>query len=345
MEYITDISINEAVIHILDNNADEVVLNQFTLKLDEELYFYLEKHIKKALKDEELKYAFFNGERNLVKEISQEYLNGASDFLETSKELARQLFVLMRSKGNIPSCDLVVVSFSTEFGPMVGILKMDYIKNYVHTIDFLEDRIGINIVPQFAGLPSSSQRIQKCAFIKKIEEGNEYDLLILDKKAKADKNEEYGANYFVMNYLGSYVVDNDRDITKNFVKAAEKWTRETYRENADKQEKMRTGLKKKLKEVDEVDIVKVSEEILGDNKEEKEKFVKYIKEQGVEEKIQIDKNWLEKKFKRVRLKVDKDVDIYLDEETYHDNNRFVIQRNGDGTINMTIRGISNYLEK
>ncbi|WP_461204631.1 nucleoid-associated protein [Clostridium sp. DL1XJH146] len=345
MEYITDISINEAVVHILDNNADEVVLNQFTLKLDEELYFYLEKHIKKALRDEELKYAFFNGERNLVKEISQEYLNGAADFLETSKELARQLFVLMRSKGNIPSCDLVVVSFSTEFGPMLGVLKMDYIKNYIHAIDFLEDRIGINIVPQYTGLPSNSQRIQKCAFIKKIQEDNEYDLLLLDKKAKTDKNEEYGANYFVMNYLGSYVVDNDRDITKLFVKAAEKWTRETYKENAVKQEIMRTGLKKQLKEVEEVDIEKVSEEILGDNKEEKEKFIKYIKEQGVDEKIQIDKNWLEKKFKRVRLKVDKDVDIYLDEETYHDNSRFVIQRNGDGTINMTIRGISNYLEK
>ncbi len=39
-----------------------------------------------------------------------------------------------------------------------------------------------------------------------------------------------------------------------------------------------------------------------------------------------------KKLKRVRLKIDKEIDLYINEETYHDDSKFEIQRNGDGVL-------------
>ena len=345
MEYIKEVNINEAIIHVLDNNADEPILNEYALDLDEEKYNFLLKHIQKCLKDEELKYAVFNEERNIVKDLSQEYLNGENNLLDVSKELARQMFILMRSKGSIPSCDLVVVSFSTEFGPILGIFKMDYIKNYVHTIEFVDNKLGIDIVPQFTGLPGSSQRVQKCAFIKPIREENNFDLMVIDKKSKNKENEEYGSNYFINNYLGCTIVDNERDVTKNFVKAAEKWTQNTFAENADKAEVVRSTIKRKLKEEDNIDVRELSEHMFSENHDTKEKFVEFITEQGISENINLDKEWIDKKLKRVRLKIDKDIDLYVDQETYHDNSRFEIQRNGDGTINMVIKHVSNYVEK
>ena len=56
MEYVNDININEAVIHILDSNGEEPVLNEYSLDLDEDIYKFLFKHIEKCFKDEELKY-------------------------------------------------------------------------------------------------------------------------------------------------------------------------------------------------------------------------------------------------------------------------------------------------
>jgi len=153
MEYINEININEAIIHILDNNADEPVLNEYPLELTEEVYNFIFKHIQRCLKDEELKYAIFNKERNIVKEVCQEYLNGENSLTNVSKELASQMFILMRSKGSIPSCDLLTVSFTTEYGAFIGVFKMDYIKNYMHNVEFVDGKIGIDIVPQFTGLP------------------------------------------------------------------------------------------------------------------------------------------------------------------------------------------------
>jgi len=345
LEYIKEININEAIIHVLDNNADEPILNEYALDLDEEKYSFLLKHIQKCLKDEELKYGVFNIGINIVKDLSQEYLNGENNLLVVSKELAKRMFALMRSMGSIPSCDLVIVSFSTEFGPILGIFKMDYIKNYVHTIEFVDNKLGIDIISQVTGLPGSSQRIQKYAFLKPIRKENKFDLMVIDKKSKVKENEENNSNYFINDFLGCSIIENERDVTKNFVKAAEKFTQNNFAENADQAEVVRSTIKRKLREEDNIDVIELSEQIFPENNDNKEKFVEFIAEQGISENISLDKEWIDKKLKRVRLKIDKDIDLYVDTETYHDSSRFEIQRNGDGTINMVIKHVSNYVEK
>ncbi|BCZ44958.1 hypothetical protein psyc5s11_10250 [Clostridium gelidum] len=345
MEYINDININEAVIHILDSNGQEPVLNEYNLELDEDIYKFLYRHIEKCLKDDELKYARFNPERNIVKEVVQDYLNGIdSDLISLSKELASQLFIIMKGNVNIPSGDLIIVSITTDQGPMIGILKMDYVKNFTHEIQFVDEKIGIGIVPQAAGLPGSGQKIQKAAFLKPIMEDANYNLMILDKQ-KSSKEDEYGANYFINTFLGASIITNERDMTKTFVKAAENWTRKNITEDAGKAEEIRTAIKAKLKEEDTINIDSLSEELFNEHPQVKEDFSNYIKQQGLNEEVAVDRTWVDKKLKRVRLNIDKQIDLYINEDTYHDSSKFEIQRNGDGTINLIVKNVMNYIEK
>ncbi|GAA0694459.1 MULTISPECIES: nucleoid-associated protein [Clostridium] len=345
MEYIKEINIMEAVLHILDNNSDEPVLNEYSLELNEDTYNFLLKHLERCFKDEELKYAKFNSGRSIVKEVSQEYLNGENTLIEVSKELANQLFNQMKANGNIPSCDLLIISIVTEYGPMLVILKMDYVKNFTHKIDFIENKIGINIIPQSAGLPSSSQRIQKGAFIKLIKEEQEFNLMVIDKQSKSKEKDEYGSNYFINNYLGCTLITNERDMTKTFLNATENFTRNHISEDAVKAETIRTAVKKSLREDEVIDVEKISDDLFGEDMLNKSKFKEFVTAQGIENEVKVDKEWVEKKLKRVRLKIDRDIDLYLNEEAYHDNDRFEIQRNGDGSINIVLKHIMNYIEK
>ena len=346
MEYINDINIQEAVIHILDTNTSEPILNEYTLELNEDIYKFLHKHIDKCLKDDELKTALFKLERNIVKEIVHDYLNGIdNNFLELSKELSRQLFSIMKGNINIPPCDLIVVSLVTDIGPMIGILKMDYVKNFTHSVEFLDNKIGIGIIPQAAGLPSSSQRIQKAAFIKPIRENQAFDLYVIDKQKKSSQDDEYGANYFMNSFLGCNIVANKRDMTKTFLKATESWTRSNITEDAEKAEMIRTTVKSKLKEEESINIQEISNELFKDSITQKQDFETFMSGNGLEKEISVDKAWVEKKLKRIRLKIDKDIDLYINEEAYHDNSKFEIQRNGDGSINMIIKHVINYIEK
>ena len=345
MDYINDINVNEGVIHILDSNGCEPILNEYKLDLQEETYKFIYKHIEKCLKDEDLKYAKFNSERNVVKEIVQDFLNGIDDdLIALSKELARQLFVIIKSNASIPSCDLIIASIITDQGPMIAILKMDYVKNFTHQVDFIENKMGINIIPQESGLPGSGQRIQKAAFIKPVRENDSYNLMILNKQ-KMSKEEEYGANYFINSFLGCTLIVNERDMTKSFLKATETWTRKNYSDDAAKAEEIRTTVKSKLREDDIVNINELSEELFKENVGAWENFSNFVKDHVLGEEIQVDKTWVEKKLKRVRLKIDNNIDIYINEETYQDNNKFEIQRNGDGSINILVKHIMNYIEK
>jgi hypothetical protein len=344
MEYVKEIHINEAIIHILDNSSEEPIINEHYLELNEDTYKFVFRHVERCLKDEELKYAVFNPESSIAKDLSQQYLNGENNLLEVSKELARRMFILMKSRGNIASGDLLIVSISTEFGPMLGIMKMDYIKNYIHSIDYVDNKIGINIVPQFTGLPASSQKIQKCAFIKPLAEGQEFNLMVIDKSSNKEK-EEQGLSYFIDYYLGCSIVNNKRDITKAFVSAAENWTRNNLKEDASTQEIVRSTIKKKLKEEDNIDVKALSEDLFKDQHEAQQDFIQYVSASGIEDSVPVDKEWVAKKLKRVRLKIDKEIDLYINEETYHDDSRFEIQRNGDGSINIVIKHVINYIEK
>jgi hypothetical protein len=345
MEYINEININEAVIHVLDSNGEEPILNEYSLELDEETYIFLNKHIEKCLKDEELRYAKFNQERNIVKEVVQDYLNGIDrDLISSSKELAKQLFIIMLGNVNIPSADLIVASISTDQGPMIAILKLDYVKNFTHEVQFKDKKIGVGIVPQTAGLPGSGQKIQKAAFIKPIREDEKYNLMILNKQ-RSNKEDEYGANYFINTFLGASLVTNERDCTKEFMIASENFVRRAITEDAALAEKVRSTIKNKLEEEDSINLNKLSEELFKDDQELKESFKTDLKMKALYDEVPIDKTYVDKKLKRVRLNIDREIDLYINKDAYKDKSKFEVKRNGDGSIDMIIKNIISYIEK
>ena len=64
---------------------------------------------------------------------------------------------------------------------------MDYVKNFTHEVEFVDNKIGIGIIPQAAGLPGSRQKIQKAAFIKPIRENEDLIYMVIDKQKKSQR--------------------------------------------------------------------------------------------------------------------------------------------------------------
>lgn len=337
MNKIKEININEAVIHILDNNAQEVVLNEYYLELNENIYSYLYKHINKALKSDDLQHAVWNKEKNEVKDISQSHLNGEKRLLDVSKDLAMKMFNIMRMRGNVPSADLIVVSISTEHGPLLGILKMDYTKQYDHRVSFVENKIGVDVV-QINSLPSG--KIKQCAFINPCWEKNTTDLMFIDTPQARDDT-----HYFMAYYLGCQPVQTEKDQTKRLVHAVENWVRKNLKEDAAEAEAIRTTIKERLSQADSVDIKELSEELFINQLESKNDFMEFVKKQGVEATVKIDQEWTQQKFKKVKLKIDKDIEITINAEAYKNDCRFEIINNGDGSVNFVIKNVMNYMEK
>ncbi|MDT8718297.1 nucleoid-associated protein [Clostridium sp. 19966] len=342
MEKITEISIMEATINVLDVNGDEPVLNEFFIDLNEDVYKFILNLIKKSLNDERLKYAVFQEGRSIVKELSQKYLNAENNLIEVSQELSKNLFYIMKSNSGITSCDFMTVAFSTEYGPMLGIIKLDYVKNYKHKIEFVNSKMAIKISKD-DGLASFG-KIEKAAFIKPIKEKSGFDLMILDKRPNQDR-EDYGSDYFRKSFIGAEEVKNERDLTKGILAATELWIRANVTDDAVKAQNMRTSLKKHVLEENEVVIEDLSSNLFTDMTE-KGSFENFIKSQGLDvEKISVDKDYTDKKLKNRKLVLDKGFEIKIPEESYSDKSKFSIEENTDGSINIIIKHVMNYIEK
>ncbi|MGH4125617.1 MAG: nucleoid-associated protein [Clostridium sp.] len=341
MDKIRDISINEAILHVLDTGADEPILNSYMMELTEERYKFILSHIERVLKDENLKYASFKSKNTIVKEVSQDYLNGRIDLGIASKEIVKELFEIMKDNDDIPSCDLLVISFSTEYGPMMGILKMDYVKQYTHKIDIVDNNVGIGLVPIITGL-SASKKVQKAAFIRPIRDGQAYDLLVFDKKPVTDTD---GVNYFLDTFIGCSLIENDRDATRHFMNRIELWTRSNCKDEAVKAERIRTSVKRILRNAEDVNIYDIAEQVISSYEPEvKKDFIAYFQECNLE-KFQVDKEYLEKKLSNIKIKVSSDIELSITGDAYVDSSMFEIKDNGDGSITMMIKNIDNYVEK
>lgn len=88
--------------------------------------------------------------------------------------------------------------------------------------------------------------------------------MVIDKKKKSSEEDELSLNYFVDNYLGCTVFQNERDMTKTFVKATEEWTRNNIIEDAEKAEGIRSKIKNKLKEEEIINIEELSRELFNE---------------------------------------------------------------------------------
>ncbi|SHJ88923.1 nucleoid-associated protein [Tepidibacter formicigenes] len=335
--------IHKFIIHVLDKNSDTPILNDFEGEINEEVEELLVKHISKALKDDDLKKCKFNEGPNIVKECCEEIIYDEITFVDNSKKIANEMFKIIKSNQNISSCDLVICLYSIDDDKYVGLLKLDYKKSYTHSIEFIEEKFKIQIVPNEVGLPSSSQKIKKCAFIGLSGVNDDYHLEVLDRDLNKSSDKE--GNFFISNFLNCDIIMDNKDKTKIFRNSTEKWVKNSLYDDIQTAAILRENLVNTLKYKDEVDINNFVDEVIEDENL-KESFIEHISREGIEEdNFTIDKDWVEKKLKKKNIKTDTGFEIKGNLEDFEDYLKYQMKQNSDGSVDIIIKNVKFYEEK
>lgn len=336
----TDFNIEEAVIHILDKGGETAVLNEYTLDLNESIYSYLHKHIDRCFKHNKLKFGKFNPQVNSVKDISQKILRNEENIIDGSKQLANMLFSIMNRNDGIESCDLLTITMTTDLGQVVGIIKLDYANNFMHNVDVLDEKISIGITPVKTGLPDS---IQKAAFIKA--NSTDFDLYYLDDIKKSKDSSEYNVFYWVNSFLNCEEIISAKSTTLDFIKASESWVRASNEMTVKESENIRSKIREKIMEENEISIDELVVDVFESDEERIEDFKEYMACLNFEDKINIDKPTAIKKYNKIKIQIDKDIVLTINRDSYNDNSKFEVIANDDGSVNMVIKNITNYIQK
>lgn len=338
---INDINIDEAVLNIVENDGAKQIYTSEKLNITDDLiYNFILKHTEKTLKSDKLKYANWKNEQEEgIKHFCNQFFNKKMTVIELGEKITEKLKGIMNQNNLIPSGDLIVESLISENGPVIGILKVDYIENVKHTVDENADKLAIKLISEKS---LTSNKIKKAAFILKNNKTMNCDLLVLDERGKA-KAEDYRVDFFENDFLDCEMFKNDRDKTKEFVGVAEKFLKNKDM-NPLELVKTRDKLIQTLKEENIVNTEDIADELFSD-KDTREEFNEIVKKKLDDTEINLDKDWLDNKYKKMKLKLDNEIEINIPEELYLDKNKFSIIQNGDNTVSVTLKFIKEITSK
>ena len=332
--------IHKFIIHVLDKNSEVPILNDFEGKVSQEVDKFFQKVIKRVTKDDDLRKGVFkNYNDNIVKNCCEQMIYDESTFLENSKEIAAYLFDVMKINAELESCDLAICLYTVKDEKNVAILKLDYKRLYTHSIEFIDDKFNIQMVPHEIGIPET-QRQKQCAIVGLSGINDEYHLRLLDKDAE---KEEYESK-FINEFLNAEKIVDDKHRTKIFKNSAETWITNALTNDIKQAEDIRSILNYTLKEKDEIDIHSFVEKSIQSD-DLKESFKEHMVDKGLDENFSIDKNWVEKKLKKRSIKTDTGFDVKGNLIDFEDPMKYSVRQNPDGSIDITIKNVKFYEEK
>lgn len=334
--------IHKYIVHVLDRNSDNPILNDYEGKNNLEVDKFFEKVVNRVTKDDDLRKGVFKDyNENIVKNCCEQIIYDDSTFVNNSKEIASYLFDIMKKYEDIDSCDLAICLYTVKDEKYVGIIKLDYKKLYTHSIELLDDKFNIQIISNEIGIPDTGRQKQ-CALVGVSGINDEFHLRLLDKDS--EKEDAENKSRFIDEFLKAEKINDDKYNTKTFKNTADNWITNAMSNNIKKAENVRSLLHYTLKEKEEVDIDKFVEDSIDDD-QLKESFKELMVDRGIETNFSIDKKWVEKKLKKRSIKTDNGFDIKGNLVDFEDPMKYSVRQNEDGTVDIVIKNVSFYEEK
>jgi hypothetical protein len=211
MRYATDIQLDQLVAHILNPwQPNGYVRSERLLPLDENqpLVDYFVGHIQNSLRDSAARAASFVAlGGNATSGIIQAMLDGGLDLVMGSRELAERLYNIIARDERISAGDLVVGFYRAGNRPHVprylALLKLDPSEAFRHRTDRdAQGNLYVNFEIETNVMPTTREKLQKCAFVQPLDPRPEYDMMLLDRQVRPSEPWPV-ARFFAMEFLGA----------------------------------------------------------------------------------------------------------------------------------------------
>ncbi len=215
------VKVRQAIMHLVDaKKAGGYVLSERELPFgaQDEFIAYLEDHIHGSLHDPAARAARFDRSRvnSVVRPLSTELLLGRCDFVEASRKIASHLYSLLSNDKRISSGLLAVCSYEAEAsskpGQFLALLKLDPAKAFQPAV--ASDDEGKKYVGAKKIDNTVPEKLQKCAFIRHVADGNgDYEMMLLDLQKRGTPEP---AHFFTTDFLAAELYADPQTLTKTF---------------------------------------------------------------------------------------------------------------------------------
>lgn len=329
--------INKAIIHVLDKSNDGPILNDFDLRLAQEIESFYQKAIKRVLNDDHLRRVVFNDyDDNIIKKCCENIIYNEDSFVENSQEIAAFLFDIMKISSDLESCDLAVCLFNYEDQRYVGIFKIDYKKHFTHSINVVDEKFKIQMVSNHLGI-QETYRFKNAAIVGISGLNDEYHLMTLDKDAEKKET----TSSWLAEFINGITIADEKFNTRTFKKVTDNWLSNVMSNDIKKSESIRSYMNHLLKNEEEISLEEFADNTIAD-KDLKDEFKDLMKERSVEDNFTIDKDWVSKNLKKKSIATDSGFTLRANLDDFNDPSKYSLKQNPDGSFDITIKNVNAY---
>lgn len=315
--------IHKYIVHLLDKEGDCPILNDFQGKSTQEMDAFLQKAIRKVLKnDENIKLKFNNYNSNIVKNVSEDIIYNPKNFIEDSKELASYLFDCIK-ESEMKSSDFIIALVTIRDQQMIVILNLEFSSHFTNLIDLVDDKLSIKVIENNNIL--SNRKITNAAIVDISGVNDEYHL------------RAYGCDTFIKEYLDAYIIYDDSYKTKMFETVTNQILT-NYTTDVKECLDATSYRNYKLKESVVIDVDKFISD-MDSNIVVSTAIKQELDRHNVTGEFEVDKRYIERKLKKKVIKTDTSIEIKADLNIIEDPMKFKLNQNLDGSYDLIIRNV------
>jgi hypothetical protein len=221
MRYATDIQLDQLIVHMLDPwHPDGFVLSERTLPLDREQHLadYFVAHIQNSLQDPAARAARFAAlDDEAAPGVCKALLDGSLNLVEGSRRLAQRLYEIIAGDRRISAGDLAVCTYRAGNRPHVprylALLKIDPSEVFRHKTERdPQGNLYVSFEIETDVMPTTREKLQKCAFVQPLDPRPEYDMMLLDRQTRQPVPLPV-ARFFAKDFLGAQLALDARQRT------------------------------------------------------------------------------------------------------------------------------------
>ena len=305
------IIIRKAILHILDNGNRGIILSNSLLNLRDEELDFIHNLIGKIHGNDNSKHGKFYPETSLVYELLKEMNEDKEEsFINTSQEIAKLLFSCINNALDIPSGDLMVLTYQFEGQRYLALLKLNYKSSYTQRINQSDTGVTTSLIQNTTLLPSSSTRPTEAAIINL----SDLSIRLVEKKYTVEGAK---VNYFSESFLGC----NTELASKKKLNLLDRIIRSVttkYYDGITSQMDAKSALLKDYMEDKEIDIEGVGAKLFGRFPEMKSEYDEKIESYDMQnDYIKIENDTTVKKLEKMIIVTDLGIEISIPTEIYN----------------------------
>lgn len=332
MKDIENVILHNFIVHILDSTIQMPILSSAEQPMDNEIADFIQGHLIRILRDNSLKYGFFNDGSD-IREILENLKNDENQFIPITCEIASRMYDIIYTNPSIPSGDVAFIKFEMAGEMYLSIVKFSYKTSYIHYVDSDENGTINSIIKQKTALPSEGQRIDEAIIINL----QDFNIRIMEKKYEINGQ----MDFYISNILLNCNWDmSESEKAKKFKKATDDFSKKYCSEDIEAIADLRAAITQSIEENENIDIENIADMAFKNNMDMKNTYIEHIENSGLEEKkLDVDEEIIEKIFKKHKIKTDVGIEISIPFNYFKEREKVEFINNPDGTISIVIKNV------